>query len=372
MRFPRFRNRLFPGVGVVAALLLAGCSEPPPLRIGFLAELSGRSADLGEAARNGVILAVDQYREGRREDKRTLEIIVRDTGQTPESAASAAQELVAGGVELIIGPTSSAMVDNILPSVEKAGVVLLTPTASAVKFHGNDDALFRINLTTRDNGRHYAEHYFAKGFKRISAAANENNRSFAESWLGEFRAAFEALGGEIVSAPFFDSTAANYAPIIDTMLAPGPDALLFISNAVDAARLAQQARKAAPETPLIAAEWAGTAQLIELGGRAVEGLMIVQNYNQDDTSPRFQAFRAAYAKRFGKEPVFGSVLAHDAATVVLDALSRRPAGMSAKEALIKLGPYTALQQQIVFDGNGDTTRVAYFMTIRDGRFVRDE
>ncbi len=367
MRFPCFRDWLYPGI---VALLLAGCAEPPPLRIGFLAELSGRSADLGEAARNGVILAADQYREGRREDKRTLEIIVRDTGQTPESAASAAQELVAAGADLIIGPTNSAMVDNILPTVEKAGVVLLTPTASAVKFHGKDDMLFRINLTTRDNGRLYAEHYFAKGFKRISAAANENNRSFAESWLSEFRTAFEALGGEIVSAPFFDSGAASHAPIIDAMLAPRPDALLFIANAVDAARLAQQARKAAPDTPLIAAEWAGTAQLIELGGRAVEGLMIVQNYNQDDTSPRFQSFRSAYAERFGKEPVFGSVLAHDAATVVLDALSRRPAGMSAKEALIKLGPYTALQQQIEFDANGDTTRVAYFMAIRDGRFVR--
>ena len=92
MRFPRLCDGLFPGV---VALLLAGCAEPPPLRIGFLAELSGRSADLGEAARNGVILAADQYREGRREDKRTLEIIVRDTGQTPESAASAAQPIKA-------------------------------------------------------------------------------------------------------------------------------------------------------------------------------------------------------------------------------------------------------------------------------------
>ena len=94
-----------------------------------------------------------QQGEGRREDKRTLEIIVRDTGQTPESAASAAQELVAAGADLIIGPTNSAMVDNILPTVEKAGVVLLTPTASAVKFHGKDDMLFRINLTTRADRR---------------------------------------------------------------------------------------------------------------------------------------------------------------------------------------------------------------------------
>ena len=90
MRFPCFRDWLYPGI---VALLLAGCAEPPPLRIGFLAELSGRSADLGEAARNGVILAADQYRESQRADKRTLEIVVRDSGQTAESAATAVQGL---------------------------------------------------------------------------------------------------------------------------------------------------------------------------------------------------------------------------------------------------------------------------------------
>ena len=51
----------------------------------------------------------------------------------------------------------------------------------------------------------------------------------------------------------------------------------------------------------------GTSQLIELGGKTVEGLMLVQNYNQD-ASPRYRAFQEAYRKRFGKAPAFGSVL----------------------------------------------------------------
>lgn len=99
--------------------------------------------------------------------------------------------------------------------------------------------------------------------------------------------------------------------------------------------------------------------------------MIVQNYNQDDASDRYRQFQEAYSKRFGKAPVFGSVLAHDAASVVLTALAKRPDGMTAKEALLKFGPYPGLQQSIRLNATGDSQRAAYFMVIRDGRFARE-
>ena len=57
--------RLVPGrlpvVAMVAAVLFAvlACSPPAPVRIGFLAGLSGRVADLGIGGRNGAILAVE-------------------------------------------------------------------------------------------------------------------------------------------------------------------------------------------------------------------------------------------------------------------------------------------------------------------------
>lgn len=352
-------------------LLLAACGNREPLRIGFLAELSGPSADLGEAARNGVLLAIDQFRENKALNGRSIEVLVRDTGTDTQSAQKAAEELVRAKVDVIIGPTSSVMVDNILPVVEKSGVLLVTPTASAVKFHGKDDMLFRLNWTTRDNGRNYAAHYYKKGIRKISVAANENNRSFTGSWLKEFQTAFEELGGRIAATQYFDSSSANHVEVITALIEPQPDGLLLIANAADAARLAQQAHKLAPKLPMIAAEWAGTEQLIELGGKAVEGLMIVQNFNQDDDSARFQQFREAYLTRFRKNPVFGSVLSHDAASVTLTALSKRERGMTTKEALLKFGPYEGLQQAIQFDASGDTNRVAYFMVVRDSRFMRE-
>ncbi|MDH5536213.1 MAG: amino acid ABC transporter substrate-binding protein, partial [Betaproteobacteria bacterium] len=77
---------------------------------------------------------------------------------------------------------------------------------------------------------------------------------------------------------------------------------------------------------------------------------------------------AAYRKRFQLEPGYTSVNAYDAATVILDALARGGADQGLKRALLASGPFDGLQQPIVFDRYGDTTRKGYFLTMRKGRF----
>ena len=143
-----------------------------------------------------------------------------------------------------------------------------------------------------------------------------------------------------------------------------------IVAAREAARLAQQARKQAPQLPIGASEWAATEQLVELGGDVVEGLLIVQNYDHEDNSPRFREFSEAYFKRFQRSPGYSSVSAYDAATVVLDALRKRQGGETLKDALLKNSPYQGLQQEIAFDANGDTPRKVFFTEIRGGRYVK--
>ena len=66
--------------------------------------------------------------------------------------------------------------------------------------------------------------------------------------------------------------------------------------------------------------------MIDLGGEVVEGLLIVQNYDRDDASPRFKEFSDAYFKRFQRSPGYSSVVTYDAATVVLPALKTENQG----------------------------------------------
>ena len=102
----------------------------------------------------------------------------------------------------------------------------------------------------------------------------------------------------------------------------------------------------------------------------VEGFLIVQNYDRDDGSERFRAFSDAYFKRFQVNPGYSSVSAYDATTVVLKALKMRSKGETLKVAALRSGPYAGLQQEMVFDANGDTTRKVFFTEIRGGRYMK--
>ena len=356
---------------VVLAVLLVACGPQPPVKIGFIGGLSDRNSDNGQAGLNGVILAVEQFNRAGGLNGRMVELLPRDDAQTKEVAARSTQELVDAKVEAVIGPFTSSMAEVIVPITGKAGIFQVSPTITSMAFYGQDDNLFRINRTTQDNAHDYARVMLGRGQRHIAVAYDLRNRNFTESWLAEFRHAVTYHGaGQVSAVPYESGPNTDFAQVVAQMVQTQPDALFFISGALDVARLAQQARKQAPQLPMGAAEWAATEQLVELGGEVVNGLLIVQNYDRDDTSPRFKEFSEAYFKRFQRMPGYSSVSAHDAATVVLTALKNRQSGETLKQAALRSSPFQGLQQQITFDANGDTPRKVFFTEIHGGRYVQ--
>ncbi|MFC3228163.1 ABC transporter substrate-binding protein [Marinibaculum pumilum] len=356
-------------LSLASGLSLAGCDDAEPIRIGFIGGLSGRSADIGEASRNAVQLALQQANAAGGIDGREIELIVRDDRNDPAVAAAAVRDLEAAGVAAIIGPNISAVAEGMLPVIDELGVITISPTISALEFAGRDDDLFRINLTTRDNARIYARHYAEAGIGQVAAAIDGNNRVFSQSWLDEFATAFAELGGKVVATDIFDAKdARGYSDTAQRLLASAPQAILLIANSVDTAQLVQQIRKLDGEILLVAAEWAASERLLQLGGKAIEGLELVQSYDRNDRSTHYTAFRQEYRERFQQEPGYSSIAAYDAVTVLLAALRTPGNGRDLKTVLLDLPPVTGLQQPVKFDRYGDAQRRAFFVVIRDGRF----
>lgn len=360
-------------VALALLLPLAGCGEKEPIRIGFLGGLSGRNADLGESGRNGVQLAIEERNQAGGINGRPIELIARDDGQKPDVAGEAARQLIGAGVQAIVGPMNTAMVTAALPVAEAGRVPIIAPTIASLSLAGKDDHLFRINATTRDFTKVYADFALRRGLRRMALAYDATNPGYTESWRDEFRKAFMALGGEVVVAvPYEGSSDSSLDAVVGALLQPGPDGLVFISTTLDAARLAQQVRKLAPTIALLNSEWGATDQLIELGGNAVEGIGMALPYNRADTSPRYQHFLAAFRARFKHEPGYGAIAAYDGANALLDALSIRKDGQSVKDALLAAPPSTGLQQAVKFDRFGDAERKLNFSVIRNGRFVIEQ
>tara|TARA_E500000305_G_scaffold98093_1_gene89473 strand:+ start:2105 stop:3208 length:1104 start_codon:yes stop_codon:yes gene_type:complete len=365
--------RQFATLSAVMMLLLqlVACGEPEVIRLGFIGGLEGRASDIGIASRNAVQMAVDEKNEAGGINGRQIQLLVRDDHGSSEGGAEAAQSLIAEGVEAIIGPNLSVVAGGMVPVINEAKIVSITPTVSSLAFAGNNDHFYRIGSSTRQYAEAYAQYSIDAGHRKMATALDGRNALFSLSWQGEFERAFTELGGTLVASFQFDSTlGGEFTGAASVLLAANPDAIIFISNGVDAAQLTQQVRKQNSEIELMAAEWAASESLLTLGGSAIEGLLLLQTYDRYDETAHYVAFRDAYKARFRSDPGFSSIAAYDGATVLFSALQNKGEGETTKSAMDALGKTQGLQQKVAFDEYGDSARQLVFVTVQKGKFIR--
>lgn len=361
-----------------AVLALSACSAiacsckagGTPVRLGLISGLSGGNADLGEAGRNGVMIAVSDFNRSGGIRGKPVELLVRDDGNDPEKARQAAAELIKERVSAIIGPFNATMVKAVLPVTEPARMLVVTPTASAFQFVGKDDWLFKLNSSTRENAIDYAEFMIERRkYRNVSVVVDSQNRVFTSSWLEQFKNAFGGRGGTISAEASYNArTTVGYEELAHSLLEPAPDAVLLITSSVDGARIAQQLRKKDASIPLLIAEWGGTQTLIEMGGKAVEGMEVLQVFNPYDEGKAWLAFADEYRSRFSGEPSFSSIMGYEAAILILQTLRTMDKGADLRRAVVRGNPFQGLQQTILVDQYGDGQRKVWFMRIEGRRF----
>jgi branched-chain amino acid transport system substrate-binding protein len=357
--------------GALLCAVLSACSPPEPIRIGFVGGTSGRAADLGVAGRDSVQLAVEERNQAGGISGRRLQLIVKDDEQQADVAIRVVQELIDEGVAAIIGPMTSAMGAAVAPMADQAKVLLVSPTVTTEELSGRDDHFFRVSSTTREFARRTALYQLKTNrMRRVAAVYDLGNRAFSENWLKNFTEAFAEGGQVVMTLGFQVGNDTNFLSIARELLASHPDGLLIVANSMDSALLCQQIRKLDAQIPVVLSDWGGTERLLELGGKAVEGINVVQTFDRNSSAPRYQTFRQTYLERFHREPGFPGVYAYDATNVVLDALSRQKSGQSLKETVLAIRTFEGLQNSFSFDDYGDVKRPHISIGIvRDGQFL---
>jgi len=363
------------GLGtLLSGLLLVACGESEPYRIGFVGGLSGRVADLGIGGRNGVMLAIEERNRAGGINGRPIVLEVRDDQQDPVVAKQVVTELLDQGVSAIIGHMTSSMTVATLPLMNEREVVMVSPTSTTRQLTGIDDYFFRVISDTSVYGRRNAEYRFQTlGHRRVAAVYDQRNAAYTESWLQSFTEAFEQQGGAVIKAlPFRSGDDVHFSELAQELLDAEPDSVQIISSAMDAALLIQQLRKQAPELPVATSEWAATENLTELGGAAVEGVVMAQFFDRERQTPNYLAIKKAFMDRFAQPPGFAEVAGYDAALLVMTALAERRDAESLKAAIVRLGSFPAAQGSILLDRFGDAGRDTYITEVRNGRFLSVE
>ncbi|RME37382.1 MAG: amino acid ABC transporter substrate-binding protein [Deltaproteobacteria bacterium] len=353
------------------ALLPGACTEKEPVRIGFLAALTGRYADLGLAGRNGALLAVEECNRTGGLHGRKVELLVRDNGANADQAIQAVRQLDQAGVTVLIGPMLSQMAMVIKPEIDSLRLVTVSPTVSTDYLDNLDDWFFRLYPSIRHFAVRYAERLFNhERLHRLSVLIDESNAAYTQTFYQAFAQAFTKLGGSLEPpVTYHTGSAVPFYRLAETIRRQQAEGLLLLSGAMDSAMVLHQLRSRGYKQPVFATEWSGTEDLLTYGGTAVEGLTFYNTYDRHSGSPAYLDFVDRYRKRFGQEPGFASVHAYDATNMALEALRRGGAGPEQlKQALLTLGPFPGLQAMLKLTPTGDIDRPLFHVRVENSRF----
>ncbi len=365
-----FKKLIFFLVTILSVALLFSCGAQEPIRVGFVAELSGKRAEKGVSARNAVQLAVETINKNGGINGRPLEVIIKDDGGTPEVAKQVDAELIKDKVVAIIGHITSGQVAGVLDLMDQEKMVLLSPTGSSSQFNYKTDSLFRVISATDEQAIVLATYAYKElGLRQVTGICDEMNKSFSESTWQAFQAKFEELGGEAEKCFGFTPGQTDLAVFIEEVMASKPVNIMFASSDIDTALMVQYIRQQSPEIPLISASWAQTSELLAKGGDAVTGMHLVALYDLDNPDPVFQDFVQRFENRYNRTPDFSAAFAYETVLLLAEGLKQtggKPEGLP--EALAKVKDLPGVQGTISMNEYGDAKRDIYIAIIENGMY----
>ncbi len=355
----RTRQRLSPQSSVLITLLLVACHrEPARLRIGLVSGLTGPTAAWGEAIRRGAQMAVDDANAHRREK---IELVVEDDQGRPEQSAVVVERLLTEkNVAGIVGCDTSGRTLAASPISEHAGVVMISPTASAPAVTRDKRFTFRVCAT--DDGEAIAaarlarERLHAKKVAILRDTKNDYSVGMTQTFALHFGPSevFDYAEGDSDFRAQLTSAGASH-----------PDAIFVPGYYSDVAQVAIQARDLGIAVPLFGGSGWDSPKLLEIAGRSIEGCWFVSGVRS--ASPRFvEAFRA----RYHADPDAANAEAYDAAAILCAALDRA-GGSRAKlrEHVAATRDFPGASGAITLGADGNARKPLAVFEVKGGRFV---
>ncbi|SMF03167.1 ABC transporter substrate-binding protein [Desulfovibrio gilichinskyi] len=357
---------------IFLCLFLCSCSEDP-IRIGFSGSLKGKYSDLGVQGRNGVTLAVEDINRNGGINGRKLELLIRDDENTSEGAVKADRELIKAGVSVIFGHMTSSQSLAAIKEIKENEVIFISPTTSTNLIQGINDNFFRVIPTLTNLSQSLAE-YAVKtlGKKRVAVLWDRSNKPFAEPYKDTFVEFFTKNGGKIVGEVDFSSYSGpvDWKTIMDKLKKLNPDSIIAVTAARDLAVFAQHSKLDKTGWTILSSMWGYTKELIQTGGKSVEGVIFSVHFAEDISNHDYENFKQSFIARFGWPPNFAAAFGYESVMVFAEAVKRND---GSTKGLAKVLPSITFKKSIVgpfrIDEFGDVEGTKHIVEVRNGTFV---
>jgi len=188
------------------------------VKVAMLLPLSGRNAELGRALQNAATMALfDRYAAMSPQLAATkVEILPKDTGDTAETTRRAAEEAIAEGATLLIGPIFSDAVQAVTAVAQQASVPVISFSNNpAVAKPG----VYIFGFSPEEQTNRVIS--YALGQSVSSIAALVPNSPYGRSVLTAAQTTLAKNDQALVSQSIYDAQGVGIDTAVDTLMPPG-------------------------------------------------------------------------------------------------------------------------------------------------------
>jgi branched-chain amino acid transport system substrate-binding protein len=149
-----------------------------------------------------------------------------------------------------------------------------------------------------------------------------------------------------------------------------PDVIAATGFYSEAALICIQGRSLGLDVPFIGGDGWEAPQLVELGGKAVEGTYYSTYFSAENNAPEVQAFVERYRKRWNNEtPEAVSALGYDALNLIAAAIQKigTTESRALRDAIAATRNFPGVTGTTTIDEKRNSTKAAVMLTVKDGR-----
>ena len=302
-----------------------------------------------------------------------IELVVADNGSSTDKAPSAAADLIASGVSLVLGSYGSGVSMAAGPLFGDAGLAAMGVTCTNPNVTAGNDYYFRICFLDDFQAAVLANFAMDKFQAKTAYCLGESGNEYDQGLISYFTKVFEAAGGKVISDSF-PTDNSDFGSYLNKAKTEGADVIFTPVAIAYAAQIITQAASLGIEAPILGSDTLDDNKVLA-AAQGTDIQLYVSTFYQEGGSPEFDQGIKSYinsnadakASNGGDDTISAvTAMGYDAYYVALQAI--QAAGSGDKAAIKAALPGVTLDGvsgSIAFDAVGDAIRDTAFIKTAD-------
>jgi len=314
-----------PAEGCTDAIGCVDIAPGDPIHFAYALSVSGATAPLGEDARGGIEIAIDD--KGGELLGHPIELTGEDTLCNAEGGQAAGTKLAADPtIVAIVGTTCSSEARAAMPLISEAGMTMISPSNTNPDLTNPDHpdhwpGYLRTAHNDLFQGRMAAEFAFNE-LGLTTAATIHDGSPYAQSLQEVFANTFVELGGTVTAQEAINVGDTDMKPVLTSIATGAPQIIYFPIFEPEGNLIAQQAKEVSglESVALMAADGTFADSFPEATGDAAVGMYMSGPY-LDPTITAYAEFLGKWEAKYGGQPPSGyHAFAYDATNILFAAI----------------------------------------------------